>query len=146
MKMGELKSPKSARTSSKRLGRGHGSGTGKTSGRGHKGAGQRSGHRERPWFEGGQMPLSRRLPKRGFSNNQFREDFQIVNVESLEKISVKTIDAAAMAKHGLVKSAFKPIKVLGRGKLEKAKNVTATVFSSSAVEKIEKSGGTVTFQ
>jgi large subunit ribosomal protein L15 len=146
MKLDNLKRPKSSRKSSKRLGRGQGSGTGKTSGRGHKGAGQRSGHRERPWFEGGQMPLSRRLPKRGFSNNQFREEFQIVNIESLEKISVKKINASAMEKHGLVKSAFKPIKVLGRGKLEKAKNVTATAFSKSAIDKIEKSGGTVTIR
>jgi large subunit ribosomal protein L15 len=146
MKLDNLKRPKSARKSSKRLGRGQGSGTGKTSGRGHKGAGQRSGHRERPWFEGGQMPLSRRLPKRGFSNNQFREEFQIVNIESLEKISVKKINASAMEKHGLVKSAFKPIKVLGRGTLEKAKNVTATAFSKSAIDKIEKSGGTVTIR
>jgi len=146
MKLGDLKSPEGTTKNTKRLGRGVGSGTGKTSGRGHKGAGQRSGHKHRPWFEGGQMPLIRRLPKRGFSNYGFRNDFQVVNLNALERIKSTKVDAEILKKNGLVRSAFKPIKILGTGEISKAYKITASAFSQSAKDKIEKAGGTVTVQ
>ena len=124
----------------KRRGRGHGSGLGKSSGRGNKGAGQRSGFKKRAWFEGGQMPLSRRLPKRGFTNN-FRKEFQIVNLNKLEELGEKTIDANLLFQKGFVRSSLKPIKILGQGDLKSPINVVATAFSRSAKEKIEKVGG-----
>ena len=125
---------------SKRRGRGHGSGLGKSSGRGNKGAGQRSGFKKRAWFEGGQMPLSRRLPKRGFTNN-FRKEFQIVKLSKLENIDEKIIDANLLFQKGFVRSSLKPIKILGSGNLKSSINVIATAFSKSAKEKIEQSGG-----
>ena len=124
----------------KRRGRGHGSGLGKSAGRGNKGAGQRSGFKKRAWFEGGQMPLSRRLPKRGFTNN-FRKEFQIVNLSKLENIDEKIIDANLLFQKGFVRSSLKPIKILGSGNLKSSINVIATAFSKSAKEKIEQSGG-----
>ena len=124
----------------KRRGRGHGSGLGKSAGRGNKGAGQRSGFKKRAWFEGGQMPLSRRLPKRGFTNN-FRKEFQIVNLNKLEGLKEETIDANLLFQKGLVRSSMKPIKILGSGDLKSAMNVVATAFSKSAKEKIEQVGG-----
>ncbi len=130
----------------KRRGRGPGSGLGKTGGRGHKGAGQRSGNKRRAWFEGGQMSLARRLPKRGFSNHLFRKSFQIVNVKDLSALEIDSIDAEVMSNNGLVKSALKPIKVLGYGDVTVKLNVTASAFSETAKEKIEKAGGTVTEQ
>ncbi|MBL7014585.1 MAG: 50S ribosomal protein L15 [Candidatus Marinimicrobia bacterium] len=130
----------------KRRGRGAGSGLGKTGGRGHKGAGQRSGNKKRAWFEGGQISLARRLPKRGFSNHLFKKSFQIVNVKDLSTLDMETIDATVMSKNGLVKSALKPIKVLGFGDVTGKMNVTASAFSATAKEKIEKAGGTVTEQ
>jgi len=130
----------------KRRGRGPGSGLGKTGGRGHKGAGQRSGNKRRAWFEGGQMSLARRLPKRGFSNHLFRKSFQIVNVKDLSALEIDSIDAEVMSNNGLVKSALKPIKVLGFGDVAVKMNVTASAFSETAKEKIEKAGGTVTEQ
>ena len=128
----------------KRRGRGIGSGLGKTGGRGHKGAGQRSGNKKRAWFEGGQMSLARRLPKRGFSNHLFRKSFQIVNLKDLSALEMDSIDAEVMSKNGLVKSSLKPVKVFGdvTGKM----NVTASAFSATAKEKIEKAGGTATEQ
>ena len=124
----------------KRRGRGHGSGLGKSSGRGNKGAGQRSGFKKRAWFEGGQMPLSRRLPKRGFTNN-FRKEFQIVNLDKLEGLKEETIDANLLFQMGFVRSSLKPIKILGVGNLKNSINVIATAFSKSAKEKIENAGG-----
>ena len=137
-----LKGPE--RKNRKRIGRGHGSGLGKTSGRGHKGAGQRSGNKKRAWFEGGQMPLARRLPRRGFTNI-FKEKFQIVNISDLNKIKKKLdIDPVVLKENGLIRSSLKSVKVLGVGDIEKKINVTATSFSDSAKNKIEKAGGTVT--
>ena len=127
----------------KRVGRGHGSGLGKSAGRGDKGAGQRSGFKRRPWFEGGQMPLARRLPKRGFTN-LFKKEFQVVNLDAIDTLGLVTINPQVLAKHGLVRSALKPIKILGDGELKTKLNVTATAFSNSAKEKIEKAGGTAT--
>ncbi|MEE8341474.1 MAG: 50S ribosomal protein L15, partial [Candidatus Neomarinimicrobiota bacterium] len=106
MKLDELKPTKGSKKNTKRLGRGPGTGRGKTSGRGNKGAGQRSGNKKRAWFEGGQMPLLRRLPKRGFSNYRFRKEFQIVNLVTLELLDTKKIDANILAEKGIIKSAF----------------------------------------
>ena len=127
----------------KRVGRGHGSGLGKSAGRGDKGAGQRSGFKRRPWFEGGQMPLARRLPRRGFTN-LFKKEFQIVNLDAIDALGLDTINPQILAKHGLVRSALKPIKILGDGEIKSKLDVTATAFSNSAKEKIEKAGGTAT--
>jgi len=127
----------------KRVGRGHGSGLGKSAGRGDKGAGQRSGFKRRPWFEGGQMSLARRLPKRGFTN-LFKKEFQIVNLDTIVALGLDTINPQVLAKHGLVRSALKPVKILGDGELNSKMSITATTFSNSAKEKIEKAGGTAT--
>ena len=130
----------------KRIGRGHGSGTGKTSGRGHKGAKSRAGFSHSPGFEGGQMPYFRRIPKRGFSNADFRTVYHIVNVASLEERFKKgaTVDAATLVESGLVSNFNNPIKVLGQGELTIKLDVTADKFSASAIEKIEAAGGSVT--
>jgi large subunit ribosomal protein L15 len=141
MKLNSLVPDKGSIRNSKRRGRGHGSGLGKSAGRGDKGAGQRSGFKRRSWFEGGQMPLSRRLPKRGFTNN-FKKEFQIVNISKLDGVEEKKIDAKLMYEKGLVRSPFKPIKILGSGDLKKSVDIVATEFSKTAKEKIEKSGGT----
>ena len=141
MKLSLLIPDKGSNRNSKRPGRGHGSGLGKSAGRGDKGAGQRSGFKRRSWFEGGQMPLSRRLPKRGFTNN-FKKEFQIVNISKLNGIEEPKIDAKLMYDRGLVRSSFKPIKILGSGDLKQSVYIVATEFSKSAKEKIEKLGGT----
>tara|TARA_Y100001980_G_C14513304_1_gene288706 strand:+ start:682 stop:1119 length:438 start_codon:yes stop_codon:yes gene_type:complete len=141
MKLDSLVPDKGSNRKTKRLGRGHGSGLGKSAGRGDKGAGQRSGFKRRSWFEGGQMPLSRRLPKRGFTNN-FKKEFQIVNISKFEGFEEKKIDAKLLYKKGLVRSPFKPIKILGSGDLKESIDVVATEFSKSAKEKIERLGGT----
>ena len=125
----------------KRVGRGHGSGLGKSAGRGDKGAGQRSGFKRRTWFEGGQMPLARRLPMRGFKN-LFKREFQIVNIDSIEALGLKEVNALILAENGLIRSALKPVKILGNGEMKSKIDITATVFSQSAKEKIEKAGGT----
>jgi large subunit ribosomal protein L15 len=143
MKLDALKPAKGSTKNTKRLGRGPGTGRGKTAGRGHKGAGQRSGNKKRAWFEGGQMPLLRRLPKRGFSNYRFRKEFQIVNLVTLELLDVKKIDANILAEKGIIKSAFESLKILGNGELTKAIEITANAFSKTAIEKIEKAGGKV---
>ena len=146
MKLGELKPAKGSTHSKKRVGRGHGSGLGRNAGRGDKGYHSRTGSKHRPWFEGGQMPLHRRVPKRGFSNFLFKKEYQIVNISDLDKIESELIDPSVMRENGLVKYALRPIKVLGNGELNKKVNVTASAFSSSATKKIEKKGGTVTVQ
>jgi large subunit ribosomal protein L15 len=130
----------------KRLGRGRASGTGKTSGRGHKGAGSRSGYSYRPEYEGGQVNIIRRLPKRGFTNAPFRTEYHVVNVKALEAkfASGATVDAAALAEAGLIRDALLPLKVLGEGALTKRLAVTAAKFSASARAKIEAAGGTAT--
>ena len=146
MKLGELRPAKGSTHSKKRLGRGHGSGLGRSAGRGDKGYHSRSGSKHRAWFEGGQMPLHRRVPKRGFSNFLFKKEFQLVNVSDLEIFSVDTVDANLLKDNGLVKHAMRPIKVLGDGELTKKLNVIANAFSASAKEKIEKVGGSITVQ
>ena len=146
MKLGQLKPAEGATHSKKRVGRGHGSGLGRNAGRGDKGYHSRSGSKHRPWFEGGQMPLHRRVPKRGFSNFLFKKEFQVVNVSDLELLSTDTIDSNVLKDNGLVKYSMRPIKILGTGDLTKKLNVTANSFSKSAKEKIEKAGGSVTEQ
>ena len=144
MKLDSLKPSKGSIKNKKRIGRGHGSGLGKTSGRGHKGAGQRSGNKRRAWFEGGQMPLARRLPRRGFTNI-FKEEIQIVNLSDLNRIEKNSeIDPVVLQENGMIRSSLKPVKILGEGNIDKKLNVTASSFSESAKNKIEKAGGTVT--
>ncbi len=126
----------------KRVGRGSGSGVGKTSGRGHKGAGQRAGHSHRFGVEGGQTPVLARFPKRGFSNVQFQKEYQIVNVASLDCFDDgATVDAKALAEAGLIANAGKNVKVLGNGELSKKLTVVADKFSATAAEKITQAGG-----
>ena len=146
MKLNDLKPEKGSVKSKKRIGRGHGSGLGKTAGRGHKGAGQRSGNKKRPWFEGGQMPLARRVPRRGFTNI-FKENFQIVNISSLSNIKdKKEIDSYVLLKNGLIRSPLKPIKILGHGKFTIKAKIVASAFSKNAIQKIEKAGGQAVVQ
>tara|TARA_B100000427_G_scaffold71960_1_gene58192 strand:- start:2231 stop:2662 length:432 start_codon:yes stop_codon:yes gene_type:complete len=139
----KLVKPVNSVKKSKRVGRGNGSGLGRTSGRGHKGAGQRSGFKHRYWFEGGQMPLYRRVPMRGFNNSNFQKLYEIVNLSSISKIKAKNIDSEVLFKNGLISSVFAAVKILGNGDIEKAYNITASSFSQSAVKKIEKAGGKV---
>ena len=144
MKLDSLKPSKGSIKNKKRIGRGHGSGLGKTSGRGHKGSGQRSGNKRRAWFEGGQMPLARRLPRRGFTNI-FKEEIQIVNISDLIRIEKNSeIDPVVLQENGLIRSSLKPVKILGKGDIDKKLDVTASSFSDSAKNKNEKAGGTVT--
>jgi len=125
----------------KRIGRGPGSGTGKTSGRGQKGAGARTGSSRRPGFEGGQMPLHRRLPKRGFTNIH-RVEYQVVNLRDLERFD-GPVTLESLRQAGLIGTLQRPVKVLGTGDLAKALQVEAHAFSKSAKEKIEAAGGSV---
>ena len=141
MRLDSLKPVKGSTKNRKRVGRGHGSGLGKSAGRGDKGAGQRSGFKRRAWFEGGQMSIARRLPMRGFTNI-FRKEFQIVNLDSIEALKLNDVDAQVLKDNGLIRSALKPVKVLGNGDLKSKINVTATVFSGKAKQKIEEAGGT----
>jgi large subunit ribosomal protein L15 len=146
MKLGELKPTKGAVKDTKRRGRGHGTGLGRTGGRGEKGYHSRSGSKQLSWFEGGQMPLQRRLPRRGFSNSMFKKSFQVVNLKAIEKLKDKDIDGQVMQDNGLVRSALQPIKILANGDISRKVNVTASAFSATAKEKIEKAGGSVTIQ
>ena len=141
MKLDSLKPVKGSIKNRKRIGRGHGSGLGKSAGRGDKGAGQRSGFKRRSWFEGGQMSIARRLPMRGFTNI-FKKEFQIVNIDKIASLGLKQVDAQTLKEKGLIRSALKPVKILGNGDLNKKVHITATVFSKSAKQKIEEAGGT----
>ena len=140
MKLHALKAPKGAHKKRKYLGRGSSSGHGKTSTRGSKGQTSRSGRATYPGFEGGQSPLIRRMPKRGFTS-KFPKIYQVVNLESLAKISDAIITPALMLEKGLVKSKNKMIKILGDGELKVAITIQAHAFSKSAQEKIKKAGG-----
>ncbi|MGH9457941.1 MAG: 50S ribosomal protein L15 [Thermoanaerobaculia bacterium] len=143
MELNNLKPKKGARRPRKRIGRGPGSGHGKTAGRGEKGQKSRTGYSRRLGFEGGQMPLQRRIPKRGFNNAIFRSEYAVLNLSDLEARfeSGATIDREALRSAGLVKSPHKKIKVLGDGDLSKKLTVHADKFSKSAREKIEAAGG-----
>lgn len=143
MKLNELKPVEGARHYKKRVGRGTGSGLGKTSTRGHKGQNARSGGGVRPGFEGGQTPLFKRLPKRGFTNIN-RLEYAVVNVSDLNTFEAgSVVDLQALKQKGLVKKEYEGVKVLGNGELDKALTVKAAKFSKSAEEKISKAGGTV---
>lgn len=130
----------------KRVGRGEGSGLGGTSGRGHKGAASRAGFSRRPGYEGGQVPLIRRIPKRGFNNANFRSLYHVVNVKALDAHcqSGDEVTVESLAAAGLVRDASLPLKVLGEGELTKKLNVTAAKFSAGAKSKIEAAGGSAT--
>jgi large subunit ribosomal protein L15 len=144
--LSNLKPMPGSRKPPKRIGRGQGSGHGGTATRGHKGQGSRSGANYRAWFEGGQMPLARRLPKRGF-HSPFKTEFQVVNVEGLEKLAAAgklqngVVNPEVLLKHRLVKSKILPVKVLGNGELKARLDVSAHAFSKSASQKIETAGG-----
>ena len=143
MKIHELSPAPGSVQDVKRIGRGHGSGNGKTAGKGHKGQKARAGHGMRPGFEGGQMPLQRRLPKRGF-NNIFAKELAVVNIASLNAFeNGDVVDAAALKAKGIVKKELDGIKILGNGKLEKKLTVKVAAVSASAKEKIEAAGGAV---
>ena len=145
MRLGDLSPAQGAVTTRKRLGRGIGSGLGKTSGKGHKGQWARSGGGVRPGFEGGQMPLIRRIPKRGF-NNHFKKVYSIVNLSVLENFEANSVvDMEVLNEKGLIKvmKDCVGLKVLGNGTLSKALTVKAKAFSASAKEAIEKAGGKV---
>jgi large subunit ribosomal protein L15 len=142
LQLSNLKGPTGGRKNRKRVGRGIGSGTGKTSGKGQKGQNSRSGGGVRPWFEGGQMPLHRRLPKRGFTNI-FKKYYELVNVEQLVKCAgIDPVTPEVMKEKGLIKK-IGAVKILGNGALKESLNVHAHKFSGSAQAKIEKSGGKV---
>ncbi len=142
MKLNELKYTNGSVTNSKRVGRGTSSGNGKTSGRGQKGQNARSGGGVRPGFEGGQNPLFRRVPKRGFNNKRFSVRYAVINVSDLNKFEDGAeITPEILKEMGLVKNMLNGIKVLGNGTLDKKLTVKASVFSKSAKEKIEKNGG-----
>ena len=143
MKLHELQPAVGSTTAPKRLGRGVGSGLGKTSGKGHKGAKARSGGGKRPGFEGGQMPLTRRLPKRGFTN-RFRKEYAIVNVSALEQLDEGTVVTPELLREkGLVKELLDGVKILGGGELTKKLTVNVDKVTASAKEKIEAVGGKV---
>ena len=146
MKLLSLKPSKGATQSKKRPGRGNGSGLGRTAGRGEKGYHARSGSKNRSWFEGGQMPIHRRLPKRGFSNSLFRKTYQVVNLQAINELGLDIVDAQILHENGLVRSALQPIKILGDGNIESSVKITASCFSKSAKEKIEQAGGSVEVQ
>jgi large subunit ribosomal protein L15 len=143
MDLSNLKPPKGAKHAKKRIGRGQGSGQGKTAGRGHKGAKSRSGFKFKRGFEGGQMPLHRRVPKRGF-HNPFRVEFKVVNLDTLaakfETGAVVTPEL--LRERGLVPGGAHPVKVLARGEIDKALTIRAHKFSGKAAEKIAAAGGT----
>jgi len=143
MNLADVRTAYIPRKKRKRVGRGPGSGHGKTCGRGTKGQQSRSGGGTRPGFEGGQMPLFRRLPKRGFNNDRFRTVYAIVNVGQLERAfdDGATVDPASIREARLVNAKTGPIKILGSGDLTKKLNITADRFSGSAIKKIEAVGG-----
>jgi large subunit ribosomal protein L15 len=145
MSLNNLRPPKGAKQERFRVGRGQGSGNGKTAGRGHKGAQSRSGYHSKRGFEGGQMPLHRRIPKRGF-HNPFRKEYAVVNLDVLaEAFAAGTVvTAELMREHGLLNGALMPVKVLGRGDIAVALTVHADKFSGKAAEKIAAAGGTAT--
>jgi large subunit ribosomal protein L15 len=146
--LSNLKYTKGSRKNRKRVGRGEGSTRGGTSTRGSNGQKSRSGYKYRAWFEGGQMPLQRRIPKRGF-NNIFRIKFQSVNLERIQKLvndkkfESENIDAVSLFKSGAISKAAAPYKILGNGELKAKINIEANAFSVSAKEKIEAAGGTI---
>ena len=144
MDLSKLKHADGARKNKKRVGRGEGSGLAVTAGRGNKGYGSRSGSKKRSWFEGGQMPIQRRLPKFGFANIH-RKEYQVVNVKYLEKLKKKNdITPDVLFENGLIRKKTIPVKILGNGDLKSKVNIKVNAISKTAMEKIEKQGGSVT--
>lgn len=130
----------------KRVGCGPGSGHGKTSCKGHKGQKARSGAHFKPGFEGGQMPLQRRIPKRGFNNAKFREDVQIINIRDIAKLGIQEVTPEVLYQKGLIKSQLLPVKLLANGEITSAVKVIVDAVSSSAKDKIAKAGGSVSLR
>ena len=142
MKIHELSPAEGSVKENFRKGRGAGSGNGKTAGKGHKGQNARSGGGVRPGFEGGQIPLYRKLPKRGFNNSRFGMKYAVINVQSLNKFNDgDVVDSAALLSLGVINKVFDGVKVLGEGEIAKKLTVKVAVFSASAKEKIEAAGG-----
>ncbi len=142
MKLHELEKSPEVKTS-KRVGRGPGSGTGKTSGRGQKGQKSRSGSSIPAWFQGGQMPLNRRLPKRGFNNKRFKIEYAIVNISDLNRFKDgEEVTPEKLIEAGIIKKQLAGIKILGNGNLERKLTVKAHKFTESAIQKIQSAGGT----
>jgi large subunit ribosomal protein L15 len=141
--MKEHNLPSGANRGKKRLGRGEGNGHGKTCCRGHKGAGARSGYSLRAGFEGGQMPLYRKLPQRGFNRSRFQTDIAVINVGQLVKLSTDEVSLQTLKDAGLIRSNAKLLKLLGSGEIDKVFHVKANYASSSASKKIEAAGGSV---
>lgn len=144
MKLHQIEKAPGSTHSRKRVGRGHSSGHGKTAGKGHKGMKARSGGGVRPGFEGGQMPLYRRLPRRGFSTARFREEVAIVNLADLARIEGEEVGPEQLKAAGLIRNNADKIKLLGNGEINRAVKVSVHSFSASAKEKIEKAGGSAT--
>ncbi|HHM23415.1 MAG TPA: 50S ribosomal protein L15 [Bacteroidetes bacterium] len=142
MNLSQLRYAPGSRKKEKRVARGPGSGHGKTATRGHNGQRSRSGDRKRAWFEGGQMPLQRRVPKRGFTNI-FRKEYQVVNLRDLNRLdeSVKQVTPELLYERGFISKKHVPVKILGDGEWSRAVEISAHAFSKSAVEKIESAGG-----
>ncbi len=144
MNLSQLRPAKGANKKKKRIGRGEGSGTGVTAGRGNKGYGSRAGSKKRAWFEGGQMPLQRRLPKYGFNRPQ-KVVYQVINISDLARLeSLETITKEDLLKSGLIRKKNVPVKLLGEGEIDRKVNIQVDAVSKSAKEKIEKGGGVVT--
>lgn len=143
MDLSNLKPPKGAKQSPTRVGRGQGSGLGKTAGRGHKGAQSRSGYRSKAGFEGGQMPLHRRVPKRGF-HNPFRVEFVVINLDTIEEAfeSGAVVTPELLRERGLLRGGSGPVKILARGDITKPLTIRAHKFSATAAQKIAAAGGT----
>lgn len=140
MYLNKLKPAPGSIRNRKRVGRGNASGHGGTSGRGTKGAGARSGSGARTYYEGGQMPIYRRLPKRGFTNI-FKEEYQVVNLDLIERLQLSEVNPEILVEKGLIKNLAKPVKILGRGEVTTAIKVQAHAFSATAREKINAAGG-----
>lgn len=145
MELHDLRPAPGAKKNRKRLGRGSGSGTGTTSGKGNKGQKSRSGGRVRPGFEGGQMPLMRRLPKRGFRNTMFQKPYEIVNLDQVNNkfTDGETVNSETLVDRGLIKGNLNGVKVLGNGELDKKLKFEVDYISKSAVEKIKSAGGEI---
>jgi len=144
MKLSELTPAKGSVSNRKRIGRGNATGQGRTAGKGHKGYKSRSGASSRLHFEGGQMSLARRLPKRGFTNI-FSKEVQIVNVAVIESLGLKKVDIDILYSKGVINKKNIPVKILGNGDLNSSVEISAHSFSQSAIQKIEKSGGKVIY-
>ena len=145
MDLGNLTPAAGSRKNKKRIGRGQGSGTGRTAGKGSNGYGSRSGSKAKLHYEGGQTPLMRRLPKRGFKNYPFKKEIQVINVSLFDGLGLDKVDVNILIEKGFIKKAYLPVKILGSGNITKPVEIHADMFSASAVQKIEKAGGKVIF-